>query len=60
MEGLRMMKGVIPKITCCMRLKSPRPPGIPKYACWSFPDIFWKLLSEILSSFRMALIVLQI
>ena len=57
MEGLRMMKGGMPAIACCMGLERPRPPGMPKDACWSFPDIFWNLLSEIFSCFRMALIV---
>ena len=55
-----MIKGGITSIACCMRLKRPRPPGMPKDACWIFLAIFWNLLSEIFSCFRMNLIVLQI
>ena len=60
MDGLRMTNAVIPFTACCMGLMRPRTPGIPKYACWSFPDIFWNLLSESFSCFRMDLIIFQI
>ena len=60
MEGLSMMKVGIPAIDCCMGLKRPLTPCLTKDVCWSFPDIFWDLLSDIFSCFRMDLIFLQI
>ena len=54
-----MMKWGLPAISCCMGLKRPRTPGMTKYACWSFLAIFWNLMSEIFSCFRMDLIVLK-
>ena len=60
MDCLRMIDAVIPAIDFCMGLKRPRTPGIPKYAWWSFPAIFWKFLCEILPFFRMDIIVLKV
>ena len=60
MHGLRMINGRIPAIACCMGLKRPHPPGMPKDACWGFTDIFWNFFSGSLYCFRMDLIFLQI
>ena len=60
MNVLRMMKGGIPTVDCCMEPKRPWHSSIPKDACWSFPDIFWNLFSESFCCFRIDLINLQI
>ena len=59
-DGLIMMNGGMPAISWCMGLKMPWLPGMPKDACWSFPAIFWDLLSEMFCRFRIDLIILQI
>ena len=60
MEGLNIIKVGMPSIACCMGMKRPCPTGMPKGACWIFSAIFWNLLSDIFSCFRMDLIFLQI
>ena len=60
MDGLSIMNVIIPAIACFIGIKIPRPPGISRDACWSFPDIFWNLVNERFSCFKMDLIVLQI
>ena len=49
----------MPAIACFMGMKMPLPPGMPKDACWSFPTIFWNLLSEIFYCFKIDLTILQ-
>ena len=40
MNGFSMLNGGITAIACYMGINRPRPPVMPKDACWIFPDIF--------------------
>ena len=59
MDNLRTINGGILAIACCLGLKKPRLPGMPKDVCWRFTAIFWNLCSESFCCFRIDQIILQ-